>query len=213
VTSGAWAVVVGRHGPAAKSRLAGALSAERRSALAMAMLTDVIDAAANAGFGGVAAVLTPTTRIRGDVLLVRDPGEGLARAIDAGLRAVTEAGADAVLILPGDVPLVTADELRRVIDAAREAPRSVVVVADRHGTGTNALALHPPAVIAPAFGPGSADRHLSAAAAAGARGLRLEITALSLDVDTPDDLAELARRSPRGATKAALARLADGSQG
>lgn len=205
---GTWIVVVGRHGPTAKSRLATVLGAEERSALALAMISDVIDAALAAGFGGVSAVIDPPTRLPAGVVPVPDPGGGLARAIDAGLHAAMGARAGLVLIVPGDVPLVTRRDLRRVADAAGEEARAVVVVPDRHGAGTNALALHPPTVIAPSFGTGSAGRHLAAASAAGARAVRLEIASLALDVDTPEDLAELVRRSAGGATAAALARLA-----
>lgn len=204
---GTWVVVVARHGASAKSRLAGALGADDRSALALAMLADVLDAATAAGFAGAAAVLDPPAPVRGGIQVVPDPGGGLSRAIEAGIDAAVEAGGDPVLIVPGDVPLVTVADLRRVVDEAMAVPRAVVVVADRHGTGTNALALHPPRVIAPAFGPGSAARHLAAATAAGARALRLDLPGLALDVDTPEDLAELVRRGPRGATARALARL------
>jgi 2-phospho-L-lactate guanylyltransferase len=96
--------------------------------------------------------------------------------------------------------------------AARGA-RSVVIVADRHGTGTNALLLTPPDAIEPAFGPGSFQRHAALAAAAGAAFHAAGAPSLHLDVDTPGDLAALrtalARRpgaAPR--TRALLAELA-----
>ena len=63
----------------------------------------------------------------------------------------------------------------------------VGLVPDRHGSGTNALVLRPPDVIAFAFGRGSRDRHLAAAAAAGAAVIEV-MGDLTLDVDTPDDL-------------------------
>jgi 2-phospho-L-lactate/phosphoenolpyruvate guanylyltransferase len=63
-----------------------------------------------------------------------------------------------------------------------------VIVPDRHGTGTNALLLSPPQVIAPAFGPGSRERHERLAAEAGVRCVVDEVRSLVLDVDTAEDL-------------------------
>lgn len=202
----AWAVVVARHGPAAKSRLAEVLDPRERSALALAMLTDVVRATSQAGLAGTIAVLDRPAPIPG-IRLVPDPDRGLDRAVEAGVSAAADAGATIVLVLPGDIPLVSPHDLRELLGLARIASRTVVVATDRHGTGTNALALRPPGVVAPAFGPGSAERHLTAAAAAGAVARRVELAGISLDIDTPMDLADLVHRSPRGATGAALARV------
>ena len=62
-----------------------------------------------------------------------------------------------------------------------------MIVPDRHGTGTNALLLTPPDVIEPAFGPGSFARHSELAG----HGRVAELPSLTLDIDTPDDLATL----------------------
>jgi 2-phospho-L-lactate/phosphoenolpyruvate guanylyltransferase len=80
----------------------------------------------------------------------------------------------------------------------------VVIVPDRHGTGTNGLLLTPPDTIDPAFGPGSCERHRALAHAAGARCQIERPASLLLDVDTSDDLAALADRLD--ATSAAAAR-------
>jgi 2-phospho-L-lactate guanylyltransferase len=88
----------------------------------------------------------------------------------------------------------------------------VVIVPDRHGTGTNALLLAPPDAIAPSFGPGSRERHEQAAGASGARWRVVEPRSLVLDVDTADDLAVLraaldARTGGAAHTRGLLARL------
>jgi 2-phospho-L-lactate guanylyltransferase len=90
--------------------------------------------------------------------------------------------------------------------------RSVLIVPDRHGTGTNALLLAPPDAIAPSFGPGSRERHEQAAGASGARWRVAEPRSLVLDVDTADDLAVLraaldARTGGAAHTRGLLARL------
>ena len=74
-----------------------------------------------------------------------------------------------------------------VCDALDGSPGRVVLVTDRHGTGTNALGLRPPSVIGFAFGAGSREAHRAAAAAAGATYLEVG-GPLAIDLDTPDDL-------------------------
>jgi 2-phospho-L-lactate/phosphoenolpyruvate guanylyltransferase len=88
----------------------------------------------------------------------------------------------------------------------------VAIVPDRHGTGTNALLLAPPDAIGPAFGPSSCARHADRARRAGHEAAVEPVDSLSLDVDTPDDLAALAEaldREPHRApaTAGELARL------
>src|SRR6185437_15071510 len=73
------------------------------------------------------------------------------------------------------------------------AVRSALIVPDRHGTGTNALLLTPPDVLAPSFGPDSRRRHLADASAAGVPAEIVELDSLGLDVDTPEDLDALRR--------------------
>jgi 2-phospho-L-lactate guanylyltransferase len=91
-------------------------------------------------------------------------------------------------------------------------PGRVAVIPDRHGTGTNGLLLAPADAIGPAFGPGSAERHLDRAGRAGYEAATEPLESLGLDLDTPDDLTALAaavaeRPERAAATAAALERL------
>ena len=104
---------------------------------------------------------------------------GVARAMDLGARRV--------LLLAGDCPLMSADAIDELLDA--HGGPGVVVLCDRHGTGTNGLLLEPPDAITPAFGPGSRERHEGLAADAGAACVVDERPAFQYDVDTVDDLA------------------------
>ena len=71
------------------------------------------------------------------------------------------------------------------------APEEVVIVPDRHGTGTNALVLAPPDCFEPSFGEGSFNRHLNHAKGAGLVHRAEGVPSLAHDVDTPEDLAAL----------------------
>jgi 2-phospho-L-lactate guanylyltransferase len=89
-------------------------------------------------------------------------------------------------LVPGDTPLLSAAELDALLADAAEA---VVIVPDRHGSGTNGLLLQPPTVIEPSFGPDSRRRHQAAAEAAGVAWRVDPLPSLVFDVDTSDDLA------------------------
>lgn len=200
---GVWAVVVGRTGANAKTRLGHALDPAERSALAVAMLTDVLRAANGAGLTGTIAVLDPPIAPVDGVMVVPDPGGGLDAAVTHGVRLAIERGATTAVVLAGDLPLLEADDVSALV-AAAEGTRAVVVATDRHGSGTNALVLRPPDVIRPAFGPDSRARHLASTEAVGASARSTDPERVALDIDTPDDLAELTRRRPGGATGEAL---------
>jgi 2-phospho-L-lactate/phosphoenolpyruvate guanylyltransferase len=194
----------------AKQRLADEVGGGDRRELAAAMVADVL--AALDRVAGLAGVLVVSAEPLAGRDVVHDPEErGQSAAAERGIRAAVERGAQRVLLVPGDCPALDPDEVGRLLGRGGRAPH-VVIVPDRHGTGTNALLLSPPDAIAPAFGPGSFARHEARARAAGATAEVCELPSLALDVDTPGDLAALraaletrAAAAPR--TRATIARL------
>ena len=111
---------------------------------------------------------------------------GHSAAAALGVERAVALGATRVLLVPGDCPLLTGEDVDGLLE--RHPGPGVVVVPDRHGTGTNALLLCPPGAIGPAFGDGSRARHEALAAAAGVPCVVDEVPSLLLDVDTVDDL-------------------------
>jgi 2-phospho-L-lactate/phosphoenolpyruvate guanylyltransferase len=197
----------------AKQRLGESLPAAPRRALAEAMFTDVLTALRRAS--RVEAVLVVT----GDVLAQQVAGSQGATVLDdrresgqsdaaaLGVEQAVELGYERVLLVPGDTPALDPEEVDALL--AREEA-GVVIVPDRHGTGTNALLLAPPRAIAPGFGPGSLERHRERA---GDAGEVIAVPTLGLDIDTGDDLAALRDQlgSSRGGaahTRGLLNRLA-----
>jgi 2-phospho-L-lactate guanylyltransferase len=185
-------LVVPFRGPAAKSRLQG-LPNEARSALAQAMLADVLLVCAAVGptfVVGAAAETLP------GIVAVAEPGHGQGAAVSAGLDAAVVADAHApFLVVNADLPCVTVRDLFTLAGAVPDGGLAYVPAQD--GT-TNALALAHPGLFAPVYGPGSAERF---AALAPSRAVDLEN--LRDDVDTIDDLRRLrGRLGPR--TRAAL---------
>jgi len=185
----------------AKQRLAERVGAPERATLAAAMVGDVLEALG--AVRGLDAVFVVTAEphaaaaaAEAGLRVIDDPDEaGHSEAALLGVAAALQAGAERVLLVPGDCPALDAAEVDRLLarDAARaaDAPKRVVIVADRHGSGTNALLLTPPAVMPPSFGPGSLARHAGMAAGAGADVRVAGLRSLQLDVDTPGDLAAL----------------------
>jgi 2-phospho-L-lactate guanylyltransferase len=132
--------------------------------------------------------------VRGDaVALLRDePGSGQSAAAAIGVRHACAGGFERVLLIPGDTPLVMPDEIDSLLASARAQRLGAAIVPDRHGEGTNALVLAPPDALEPSFGPGSLERHLEAARSAELSHDMLELPSLMHDVDTADDLTDLA---------------------
>jgi 2-phospho-L-lactate/phosphoenolpyruvate guanylyltransferase len=190
----------------AKQRLGAALAPADRLLLAEAMLRDVLGALGRCRrlYGLVVVTREPRARAlaRGHgAVLVDDPAEeGQAAAATLGVRQALEVGAERALLVPGDCPGLDADELDELLREEEAAP-AVTIVPDRHGTGTNALLLHPPDAIAPAFGEGSFARHVQGVEAAGAALSVRRVASLELDVDTPDDLHAFRHSVVRGAAR------------
>ncbi|HEY8449454.1 MAG TPA: 2-phospho-L-lactate guanylyltransferase [Bacillota bacterium] len=181
----------------AKSRLAEELPGALREALILSMLRDVVGACLASGLFGAVAVVTADATVAavaaelGAQWLAEPRAEGLNAATRRAAEWAVRSGADALLILSGDVPLLHPDELLQLVDAGRRA--DVVIVPERGGAGTNALFLRPPDRLATRFGPDSRRHHRLAAATSGARWCELVLPGAGFDVDLPGDVRELAR--------------------
>lgn len=177
----------------AKSRLGAVLDAEERLELTILLARRTIAAAIAADGIAETIVVTPDDGVRDlasdlGARPLRQRDGGLNRGIDAARDEASAAGADAVLILPIDLPHVSPEAIEAVLQPLDDPRRPLVaIVPDRHGRGTNALLIAPPDAIDVCFGGDSRAAHVAAARAAGARLVELD-GPLALDVDTPDDL-------------------------
>jgi 2-phospho-L-lactate guanylyltransferase len=178
-----------------KQRLTAGMSSGPRRALAEAMFSDVLTALRRTS--SIAEILVVSSAHNAQRIasgqgaaVLEDGAAGHSEAAALGIAHAIELGADRVLLVPGDCPMLDPSELDALISHPAPA-RCALIVPDRHRTGTNALLLAPPDVIAPSFGPGSCARHLELAKASEAPAEVVEVTSLALDVDTPDDLQAL----------------------
>ena len=193
----------------AKRRLGASVADPLRLALARAMVADVLLALARTrsiertilvtGEESVASL----ARAQGALVIDDDAESGQSAAVALGVRRALKEGIERVLCVPGDCPALDPAELESLLAPAgaeiaanglRGLAAEVVIVPDRHGTGTNGLLLTPPDAIAASFGPDSCERHRALARAAGVA-CRLERpSSLLLDIDTGADLAALRER-------------------
>jgi len=187
-----------------KARLGEALDAEEREELVLGLLLHTLAVLAAWPRCGRIHLVSPdpvvaaaTTLAGADVVMHRQPGEGLNEGISIGIAAAMVDGAYSVLVLPGDLPYLSVaalDELILAADAglaaAGGAPLVAIAPSDAR-SGTNALLLRPPGVIEPLFGSDSFEAHLRAAEAADAAVQVVSDPALGFDLDTPEDLERL----------------------
>ena len=179
----------------AKQRLVPALSPSERYLLARAMLEDVLEALCRGGLDAVLVVTRDAEVIElarrfAVAILEEVDNRGHTEAVALAQREAVRMGARAFLTIPGDVPLVTADEIHAVCRAG-DPGRRAVFVPSRSGFGTNAALLSSPDVMPLKFGEPSFANHLTAARERGVEPTVLRLPGLGLDIDGPDDLPAL----------------------
>jgi 2-phospho-L-lactate guanylyltransferase len=170
------AVVPVKQGADRKSRLAAHLSREERSRLSDWMVVHVLRSLRTAP--SIERIVILSTAPHGDSA---EWCPDLGRGMNAELAAMPRTSP--MLVVHGDLPLVTAGDIEALIEAAGQG---IAIAPDRHGSGTNALAITDDGPFAFAFGADSCRLHLEAA---GDRAVIVNRPGLSIDIDTPDDLA------------------------
>ena len=179
----------------AKQRLAAVLDQAARTALAQAMLYDVLTALHTwktrpAGGGRHERSLRGDLAAEYEFEVIPDPANpGETGAIEMATRMCVERGEDNTLVIPADIPLIQAWELEEVLKHA-PAEGSVLVPAG-DGRGTNAAYRRPANLFPLRFGNDSFKPHHAAAKATGKPWLVLNLPGIAVDVDNPADLQQL----------------------
>ncbi len=190
-----WAIVPIKQFGVAKQRLAAILSNGERVALAAAMLRDVLAALkSSARVSGIVVVSKePAARELADefgAYYLAEDANDLSLAVAQGGAYVAALGATSMLMVPGDVPLLVAGEVDRLIDAHGER-RGLTLAPDRDAAGTNGLIASPVNLIPFCYGINSFQAHADAARLADAPVRVLELEGLALDIDTLEDIRSL----------------------
>ena len=193
-----WAIVPVKPFRLGKSRLAETLSEDERADLNGRLLAHTL------------TTLAAIPEIEQVLVISRDPA-ALALARNHGARTLQENGSPqlnvalaratvvvknyhthGVLIVPADLPLLTPQDVHLMLERAVDPP-VVVLAPDRHKQGTNCLLIRPVGLIEYEFGPGSFQKHMAQAQAAGARLEIVDLPSLALDMDLPEDLDQVSR--------------------
>ena len=179
----------------AKQRLGGWFGGPERAVLAAAMVADVLDELTRVQLGQLIVVTSEPLGAPGALIVRDDREKGQSAAALLGLARARELPCDRALLIPGDCPLIDGRELQALVRRAESL--DVVIVPDRHGTGTNGLALAVGCPFEPQFGPGSRDRHVAQAEAKRLAYEVIGVPSLQLDVDTGEDATALAQALAR----------------
>jgi 2-phospho-L-lactate guanylyltransferase len=180
----------------AKQRLASFLDLPARTALAQAMLFDVLEAVSQSqSRTEVGLVTNDAFAIRlahhFNFQIIPDRAtSGETDAIAMATQFCESQGIDSTLVIPGDIPLVQAWELDQLLAAAPDEGSVMVPAAD--GRGTNAILRRPAGLFPLRFGNDSFKPHLRAARATNKPCVVISLPGIGFDVDNPPDLRQLA---------------------
>lgn len=180
-----------------KQRLAGVLSATERARLLQSMVCDVL------------GVLTQHRDIERIAICSRDRAAqwlancydvefideqrthaaDLNAAVNAAVTGLADAGCSDILVVHGDLPLLSTQDISTFLQCHRDAHSSAVTIApDRRGLGTNLLAWRPLRQFQAQYGADSFAQHRAQALSLDAQLSICELSGARCDIDEPDDL-------------------------
>lgn len=195
-----WAVLPMKNIEHAKSRLSAVLSDEERREMVLSLYENTL------------AQIKHWNRLSGILIVSADPvfrpacdethihflqeenGENLNKSIRLATETLKSEGADAMLVIHGDMPLINQNALSLLLNALPKP--GVGIIPDRHEKGTNVLLAAPPDVIDFHFGENSLEKHKKAAIAANCPLIIIKDADLAIDIDTIDDLDYLQKHTP-----------------
>jgi len=180
----------------AKQRLSPLLGVADREILAETMFRDLLKQSVTARGLKAVYVVTGDDKVAAlaaefGAQIIREPAEnGETGAVDFARMNLKNRGCEAVLIIPGDLPLVRAQDIEQVLAQvpSNAAAPFALLVPSHDRLGTNALVLAPPDLIKLRFGYDSFTFHMSQVTALGLPMRFFENEAIALDIDEPKDL-------------------------
>jgi 2-phospho-L-lactate guanylyltransferase len=201
VDNGLFAVIPAKAPLLGKSRLSSLLDPPARIALNIALARRTIAVCAETFGAGCTLVVTGSADIakiaRAEGVCISDEPnaqaashESLNEAVRQGVALAQRQGARGVVVVPTDLPLLSADALSRALAFLPVVP-GCLVVGDRRNSGTNLLAMRPADPRLAAFGEDSLGRHAGRAHALGYETRVHRCEQLGLDLDFPEDFHHL----------------------
>ncbi len=193
----------------AKQRLAGTLSREQRAGLVLAMLEDLLWTLSSLESCTVWVLASNPQVFRvaqmcGVQMINEHKSQGYNQAVAFGFKRFTSGP---VAVIPGDVPLASAEEILQLIRPNKGQHELIRIAPDREKQGTNGLFLSRATLMEPDFGARSFTSYLCTAKAKGINVEKIPSAGLGLDIDTPADLEQLISQTHQGATHQFLQQL------
>jgi len=198
-----WAIVPVKPLKQGKSRLSGVLTEDERYLLTSTLLGNTLRSLSLAKSVDQILVVSRDSTVLavarefGARTVQEENPSNLNQALSLGTRAALFSGAQRVLVLPADIPLLSAREVEEFVSRQAEPPH-LVIAPDRRRDGTNALLVSPPDALEYQFGPGSYRLHMDQALA---KGIQVEVflsNIMELDLDLPEDLEVLRQIEIKG---------------
>lgn len=202
----------------AKQRLSPLLDGADRGLFAEVMFRDVLKQVLKARGLAETFVVTGDNKVAeiatnlGAQLIREKVEKGETDAVDFARLELKRLGRQAVLVIPGDLPLVRSGDIEDVLaQIPNEASLPFALLVPSHDRmGTNALLLAPPDIIKLRFGYDSFSYHISQVSAQGLPVRFIENERIALDIDEPKDLQQFLSFDYEGgeSTRTARAMLA-----
>jgi len=202
-----YAVVAVKGLDTSKKRLSSVLSPQERMQLTLAMLEDVLNALQ-------ASIIEKVVIVSNDYTLRDFAGKfnashlvqkiaGLNSAVEEATEWCMKQGAQAVLVLPADIPLMSSEDVNTIVELGG-CDEQTVVLSRSYDGGTNALFQNPPNLIHACFGPQSFSKHIEEAER---RGICFKVhysIGLATDIDSVEDLGKLLQTEDNTACRRVL---------
>jgi len=193
VLTSVFAVVPVKKLSKSKIRLSVVLNPQERQTFTLAMLEDVLRAVKCSVI--CQTVVTGSDRTVKELAdnfgasYLEDRKHELNQAIKEATEWCIRKNANSILILPADIPLVTSEDINRMIRICHKE-KSIVISPSRNG-GTNALLQKPTNLIPTHFGPNSFSKHKTEALQRGIPTVIYRSKRVATDIDSPEDLENL----------------------
>jgi len=196
----------------AKERLSSLLPQQERTELAYAMLEDVLTALKESRLSDRKFIVTldakaiEIAKALGIEVILETEQNGESASVDYASQICKDMGAASVLVIPGDAPLITSDDIDFILEREKDAP-SIIFVPARDDLGTNAILRKPPDAIPSMFGHDSFNKHKGEADKNNIPYESFENPRIGLDIDSPEDLKEFISRKSNTRAYRELIRL------
>lgn len=189
-----WAIVPVKPMGQAKSRLAGVLSDDARRALSYELIKRTLEAVSDVPEIERVLIISKdhdVLRLANTygAMMVWEKGQlpDLNRALRQATSVAADGGAEAIMVLPTDLPLITCNEIRNFIASIRRPPE-IIIAPDRRREGTNALLLNPYDILEYQYGEKSFQAHVLQAQEKEV-GVSVYVSPVfQFDLDLPEDL-------------------------